>query len=465
MIILLYVMDSLRPDFLSCQGYPKKTSPHIDQLAQEGVLFTNAFAQSTWTRTSGASLLTSTYPSVHGALTLSDSLPASIPTLPQELKRKGFETMALSSMGNISPFFGFGKGFDHFIELYKEKSVIERRRKIRFRGLGGERHFRTRGEEVPVVTSEDINTFLFPFLQENRGKDLFVFIWSIDTHDPYFHRDPSLAPFGHSSDEIVLADEVTKMRSEDDLQRLRTLYEDMIYYNDHHLGILIEKLKEMNLFDQTFFILTSDHGESFGEHGVNSHGGVPYDEVARIPLILKFPDRPFHDVCSGLAQHVDLIPTILETVSLGGEGMLIQGKSLWPYLREEGQVNESIFMESQLMRKLQRFSALRTLDHKYIEIRPGKFSLREWLKEGEKLWPLSWVIFKPGMLFHLEEDPLERRNIIREERDLARRFHLEMEATLRKNRAFSRVLGQEKTERKDTDEAVAKQLHAMGYFD
>jgi hypothetical protein len=122
-------------------------------------------------------------------------------------------------------------------------------------------------------------------------------------------------------------------------------------------------------------------------------------------------------------------------------------------------------MESQLMRKLQRFSALRTLDHKYIEIRPGKFSLREWLKEGEKLWPLSWVIFKPGMLFHLEEDPLERRNIIREERDLARRFHLEMEATLRENRAFSRVLGQEKTERKDTDEAVAKQLHAMGYFD
>ncbi|MCJ7785607.1 MAG: sulfatase-like hydrolase/transferase, partial [Desulfobacterales bacterium] len=79
MIIILYVMDSLRPDFLSCYGYPKETSPNIDRLAPEGVLFTNAFAQCTWTRPSGASILSSTYPSAHGVMKLHDTFPQEIP--------------------------------------------------------------------------------------------------------------------------------------------------------------------------------------------------------------------------------------------------------------------------------------------------------------------------------------------------------------------------------------------------
>src|SRR3990172_436138 len=120
-------MDSLRSDFLSCYGYPKETSPHIDRLAQAGVLFKNAFAQSTWTRPAGASILSSTYPSVHGVFTVEDSLHAAIPLLPGQLKRKGFETTAISSMGNISPFFGFGRGFDRFVELYKEEKLMAKR--------------------------------------------------------------------------------------------------------------------------------------------------------------------------------------------------------------------------------------------------------------------------------------------------------------------------------------------------
>ena len=192
MIIILYVMDSLRSDFLSCYGYPKETSPHIDQLAREGVLFKNAFAQSTWTRPSGASLLTSTYPSVNGVLTVEDLLPAAIPTLPEQLKKHGFKTIAITSMGNVSPIYGFGRGFDQYIELYREERVIEKRKKIRVKSIGKDQYFGVKTEHVPIATSEDINEFLFPLIEENRENHLFFFIWSLDTHHPYFHRDMEL---------------------------------------------------------------------------------------------------------------------------------------------------------------------------------------------------------------------------------------------------------------------------------
>jgi arylsulfatase A-like enzyme len=463
MIVILYVMDSLRPDFLSCYGYGKETSPHIDGLAREGVLFTHAFSQSTWTRPAGASLLSSTYPSVHGILTHHDELDPAVPLLPEALKRIGFRTVALSSIGNISPGFGFARGFDRFIELYKEEAVAAKREKMKLDGEGYRFHFRVNQETVPIATSEDINEYLFPLLEENRDQDLFVLIWSIDTHNPYFHRDPAKAKFSPSANKIFWSREISMMRNQEDLARLRSLYEDMIYYNDYHIGRLMDKLKERNLFDETLFILMGDHGESFQEHGVTSHGGIPYDEQIRIPLVMKFPGRLFRGRVDGLAQQIDVAPTVLDYLHHPGEEMLIQGKSLLPLLREGREVNEFAFVEYQLKPRLHKAYALRTRDTKYIEMASGKLILQRSLKS--MLWPLVWLVAKPRIFFDLKEDPAERVNRIKDHKGKGEDFHRLVRKILEESKNLARRLKRRKKKKPQVDEQVANQLKAMGYFD
>jgi arylsulfatase A-like enzyme len=462
MIVILYVMDSLRPDFLSCYGYEKKTSPHIDQLAQEGILFTNAFSQSTWTRPSGASILSSYYPSAHGVLTLKDALPYGVPLLPEALKANGFRTIALSAIVNISPFFGFGRGFDRFVEIYHEEAVKEKR-KLKTRGW---KWFPDSLRNVPVGTSEDLNEFLFPFLEENKDRDLFIFAWSMDTHNPFFHRDASMARFCVPSEEVFYSDQIVKRKvPEAERSHLKCLYEDMIYYNDHHLGRLIARLKELDIFDQTFFILTSDHGESFGQHGVDSHMGTPYDHQIRVPLIMKFPHSEFRGSISALAQHVDLVPTILDYGNLENGNPMYQGRSLLPLLRDKIPVNDFVFAEYHLLPKFPKYRALRTTEYKYVEIRPGDFTVMEWLKERNNLWPLAWVVYHPRWLFSLKDDPGEQENIHGQKKELEEEFQSQIKKIVRANRERSREPKGGKVRDQDMDEEIKKQLHALGYFD
>ncbi len=177
MIIILYVMDSLRPDFLSCYGYEKETSPNIDGLIREGVLFTNAFAQSTWTRASGASILSSTYPSVHGVFNVRDIFHNSIPRLVEPLKKSEFKTIAFSTIGNISRDFGFGKGFENFVEVYKDQTLREKRAKLNLKeGDTKQKGWRIDSDYVPICTSEDINQYLFPLLHENGNANSSIFV-------------------------------------------------------------------------------------------------------------------------------------------------------------------------------------------------------------------------------------------------------------------------------------------------
>ncbi len=468
MIILLYVMDSLRADFLSCYGYSKNTSPHVDRLAQEGVLFTQAFAQSTWTRPSGASILTSRYPSVHGLLTLDDALPASVPTLAEELKTAGFKTIALSAIGNISVDFGFGKGFDHFVALYKEEKVIRKRANFEFSRLGWDKDKWDKKtsdiqlESVPISTSEDINDFLFSFLEENGESDLFILIWSLDTHDPYFHRDPIMAKFC-ASQELWTYKDIQKPHTREEFELFKAIYEDMIYYNDHHLGALVGKLKELDLYDQTFFILTGDHGESFGEHGVNGHGGPPYDEQIRVPLIMKFPNRKFQGKVTGLVQHIDLVPTVLEFVGITSDNMNPQGKSLLPLLRDGSKVNDIVLTEFRLRGRLPKYLSVRTNDYKYIEARRTKFAFYRSI--FRILSPFYRTFFPQRWLFCLREDSGEKINRIKEDKEVKKQLQFELKALLRKNKAASIHIRKEKKKKKDVDKEVAKQLKALGYFD
>ncbi|HDD35633.1 MAG TPA: hypothetical protein ENF30_02405, partial [Candidatus Desulfofervidus auxilii] len=365
MLIILYVLDSLRPDFLSCYGCNENTSPNIDKIAKDGVIFKRAYAQSTWTRPSGASILSSLYPSCHGVMTVKDVLSSSVPFLPEQLKKLGFKTVAISSMGNISPAFGFGRDFDHFVELYKERSVMTKRKVLQTKKVGWQDYFDT--EIVAIPTSEEINEYLFPFLKKYGHKKLFIFIWSLDTHGPFFHRDLKMVKYSPPSEELLWNNKAS-LKSEKLKDRIKTIYKDMIYYNDYHIGILVEKLKELALYDESFFIITSDHGESFGEHGIFGHAGVPYEEQIRVPLIMKFPHQEFRgSSVDSLTQHIDIYPTILEYLR-SPVSNFVQGKSLLPIIRrEKASINSYIFNETGLRESSPRYFCLRTEKYKYIK--------------------------------------------------------------------------------------------------
>jgi hypothetical protein len=379
------------------------------------------------------------------------------------MKKSGFKTIGISTIGNISRDFGFGKGFENFFELYKDQTLREKRAKLSLKeGDRKQKGWRIDSDDVPICTSEDINQYLFPLLHENGNANSFIFVWSMDTHSPYFHRDPDMARSCAPSDAVWSPMSFLKKYPEQGIQRLKSLYEDMIYYNDYHMGALIEKLKDLGLFEQTLFILTSDHGESFNEHGVISHRTIPYDELIKIPLIIKFPHSQFIGKVDGLVQQIDLAPTILDYLDIPENDMLIQGKSFLPLLREQREVNDFVFSEFQWDEKLPKFVTLRTLDYKYMEARPGKFSIQRSIMHT--LSPLVRSVFKQRYLFCLKEAG-EDLNIIRQEKMIAKGFQLEVKAILRRSAEISQGLRKVKSSLMEVDKDVARQLRTLGYFD
>jgi arylsulfatase A-like enzyme len=469
MIIILYVLDSLRADFLSCYGYRKKTSPNIEMITRDGVIFEKCFSQSTWTRPAGASILTSAYPSVHGVMEIDDSLKFT-PILPGALKEKRFTNIAISAMGNISPSFGFENGFDHFIELYKESRVINRRGF--FRNFGAwKAHFKS--HSVSIATSEDINDFLFQTLDYNSNRDIFILLWSIDTHNPYFHRDSEMVRFCQEIkpmfwDKNLYSIYSTIFNKAMILRQKRLLYEDMIYYNDHYLGLLMEKLRELNLYDQTLLIITSDHGEGFGEHGQVAHAGMPYDEQIRVPLIMKFPHSEFKGRIDTLVQHIDIAPTIIDYMDLK-TNYAMQGKSLMDLLSgKKKRLNNFVFTESKLNRNSPEYKAIRDDKYKYIRVSNPDFKYVRSLKDFRNMITRGGIGTRKNTehLFCLVKDTDEKYNLTYQSSDKIRYFRKVLGNFSGENRSFSLPHAVESQNyKKEDDELVKAHLMDLGYID
>jgi arylsulfatase A-like enzyme len=293
---LLYVADTLRADDLACYGNPLIETPHVDRLAAEGSLFENAYAQSSWTRTSMASLLTSTYPAVHGVEGRMEALAEEMRVLPEMLSEAGYTTAAITGNPNIGSAFGFRQGFDEFFELY------ERRDAGRVR-VG---EFVTTADRVSEVAIEWIDRASEPF---------FLLVLSIDPHSPY-EPPPEFDRFGgdYQGSASGKPEFINRLDlSRQDKQRIRALHYGEVAFNDHAFGKLVDDLEARGLYDRTAVIFVSDHGEEFWEHGGRGHGKTLFEEVVHVPLILRLPGR----VAAGErvarpVELVDVVPTVLE---------------------------------------------------------------------------------------------------------------------------------------------------------
>ena len=307
--VVVYLIDTLRADHLGIYGYSRPTSPNIDRFAADGILFENALAQSSWTRPAVVSILTGLAPRRHGVNRRQDALAGSVDTLSELLAREGYATAGYVTNGNAGPNFGVDRGFESFRHLRESAEFRQRHRQ-----------------------SDHLNLWLFHWL-ENRGEDdrpFFLYAHATDPHVPYTPAPEFRRRFAPDADpELEVLENVRavfegRVEPTEAIRRdLIDLYDAEIAFNDHHFGQLIERLKEMGLYDSSLIVLVSDHGEEFLDHGGWEHGVTLYEEQLRVPLIVKLPgsraagDRPAgRDRHAGrriaaIARQVDLVPTIL----------------------------------------------------------------------------------------------------------------------------------------------------------
>lgn len=315
--VILYLVDTLRADHLGCYGYRRGTSPQIDAFAAESVLFEDAVAQSAWTRPAVTSLLTGLDPHSHGVEERLDALPESFDTLPEILRREGYQTAAFVSSAVITAKFGFDQGFDTFRQQVKETIEPER------------------------TTSEWVNAEALRWLeQRDPGRPFFLFLHTLDPHMPYrppepFRRRlaPDADPRAGRLEQVVALRDGLRPASPRDRKDIPALYDAEIAANDAAFGRLVAELRARGIYDPLLLIFVSDHGEELSDHGGWEHGATLYQELVHVPLLLKLPRGAGSGRRVGeTVRQVDVLPTILNV--LGGEiPQGIHGRSLLPLLQ------------------------------------------------------------------------------------------------------------------------------------
>lgn len=302
--VLLIVLDAASASHFKLYGYERVTTPKIESLAKDSIVFNKAFTNAVFTRGSTASLFTSLYPDVHEVMNFQFTLSDNALTLAEIFKANNYITALFSSNGNVSQETGLQQGFDKYYPL-----------------------FRTLPDEF---TKAIIN-----FISENRKNKLFIYAHYRHPHPPFdapFNiRDkfnntnlPTLIRNHEFIDNIYNSD--AKPRAED-VKYIISQYDANLYYVDQHVGKLIDYLKSINLLEKTIIIITSDHGEAFGKHEVFGHIWDLHLDAIWIPLIIYLPKIKNPHSVNAIVDTVDMAPTIIDLLELQKSFNLMQGKS------------------------------------------------------------------------------------------------------------------------------------------
>jgi arylsulfatase A-like enzyme len=348
--VLVIVVDTMRADHLPAYGYEHNRTPNLDRFAEDAVRFDRAYANASWTRPSFASILSGRYASSHGVMGKDSALPDPIVTMPEALHDHGYQTAGFVTNYNVAPFYNFQQGFDSY--AYFEPDFVLgaddtaaklllvqalRQQIERVRSFGG------RVEPgVAYQDAETVNRGVTAWLDNDRRQNdpFFLFVAYMDPHDPYYRHPYDGTGYSRAAHQAPALDEA---------EMLRELYDGEIEYWDEHFGALMDDLRRRGVYDDTMIIVTSDHGEEFGEHGGFWHGTTLYDEQLHVPLFVKLPNSERAGThVSHWVQSIDLMPSILRRVGIdvprGVQGANIEEGSTRLFAEEshEGNVLASV---------------------------------------------------------------------------------------------------------------------------
>lgn len=303
--IVVLIADSLRADHVSAYGYERPTTPRLDAFFAQGARFEHTVSTAPWTCPSVAAMLTGRSPSSLGTTfaTISHSYPDDATTLAEALQAGGYYTSGFGTTYCLKGKLGAGQGFDHYDEELSDRPSSDKAR------------------------AEEVNQRVIAWLQNDwltrsERQPLFLFVYYFDTHVYYDPLPPydtlydadypgEITPQKFAKGEEVIAGKLSLQPR--DIEHLQALYDGQVTYWDAYAGQLLTFLQDNGLLENALVMVTADHGDQFGTHGKWVHGTSLFEEVLRVPLLMRYTGViPPHTVVAEPAQNYDLMPTILD---------------------------------------------------------------------------------------------------------------------------------------------------------
>jgi arylsulfatase A-like enzyme len=452
--ILFIVMDATKARSLSCYGYHRPTTPHLERFAERCVVYDAAISPAGWSLPAHASMFTGLYPSKHGAHDEHKYLDTDQPTMAELLRSLGYHTVALCDNAYVGPATGLDRGFEEFNESGKlTQSVRHLNRKLRT-GIAAVSGRRDSGARH---TNKQIRTVFRR--SQAEGRPVFVFAHYGEAHGPYRPRqnDRHFLPPGVSLKAASLVNQdqwkylvTPSTMTERDFEILTALYDSEIAYLDTRIAEVLGWVEDLGILDRTMVIITADHGENVGDHQMMAHKYCLYDTLLHVPLIIHYPAGT---VAPGRVQHqvqtLDLLPTILAMLGHTSSDIhsSLQGYDLLSSTKHEFTVAEQAqpdlstfhkrFPDADVSRFDRALKMIRTERYKYI-----------WASDGKH------------ELYDLRKDANEEQNIVAERPELAE----DLDRRLAEWRG-SFEEASPSAEAPEFDETVRARLRALGYLE
>ena len=387
--VVFIIVDTVHAKHMGAYTSGLKNSPNIDKLAKTGVFFEKAYAVSSWTKPSVASLISGVMPSEHRVTGVRDSLVPDFKTVGEFFKEAGYITAGYASHIYLNESSGFSQGIDEYEQINQSKGL----------------HTAVTSH---LITDKAINWLNKKDFNKSK-KNFFLFLHYFDPHFRYMPH----AEFNYTgaykgnlqpSMSIKALFKTLPKFTTADVQYLVDLYRGEIAYTDFQIGRLIDFLTKSGLLNNTLLVLTSDHGEEFLEHGALSHTRTLYDEILHIPLMIHFPNRLKAARISTPVTQLDILPTLLD-LALNKTNPINGGAiSLVPLMSnpsisvpERDLFSEVSYSSSQNSKKIAP---------DLISVRSGKYKL------------IRNMIGKSWKLYNLEADPREKKNLAYKQKEV-----------------------------------------------
>ena len=391
--VIVCLIDAAAVKHMSLYGYHRKTTPNIDALASEGVLFRKCFSPANYTMAGCGCFHTGRYAENHGAFYLERRLKPDDLTFAETMRRAGYTTLGWSENMYSNSYMGYDIGFDRFDDM---KDCGEKSRK--------------RGTEELSELELQMHARFKAALEQIAGGSLFAYLHFLPPHGDY--ETPKRFLYTWAKPEHAIPDTTgetlmgweqgRKPYTQRDVEYVRDLYDENMLYADHNVGLVIDRLKESGVWEETLFILMSDHGEAFMEHGFTLHNTTLYDEMIHVPLVMKLPagvNAAVRDV-GALVEIIDIYPSVADLLGVCLPEGTVDGRSFMPLVTgKAGSIKD--YTLSRSAHSVTPILSVRTERHKYI------FDQRTYKRE----------------LYDLLADPLEKTNIIGENGELASELH------------------------------------------
>jgi arylsulfatase A-like enzyme len=433
--IIVIIMDTVRQDRLSCYGYSRETSPNLERLSKTSRVYDNAYSTSGWTAPAHASLFTGLYPIAHGTTQKNWTMDKDLTTLAEILSAVGYKTFAVSENPWLSKLFHFDQGFSEYYETWRIRN------------------------ESP---EENLAFELFSRFvnQAEKGRPFFAFINFMAAHNPY---NSSHQFFGHfTSDKSIYCTDNSwqgfflgrRKFSPQEIQQLNEHYDEEILYVDYLVGRIADLLVEKQIWDETVFVVTSDHGENIGDHGLMDHVFSLYQTTIKIPLLIHYPGLfPADTRDEQFVQILDIFPTLLGIVGVDSERIRFQGLDI---TKSDPRAERAVICEYDYPQQV--LSNYSKEERESEDLAKFKRRIKSIIFHGHKF---IWADDGKYELYDLGRDPGETVNLI----DAAESLEIKTDLQNKMDIFIKnyQTAGLRKESSKKIDEETKKALRSLGY--